>query len=209
MRVAILSESSADESALRILVDAVLGIKTTIPEMVPLQTRGWHAVRNTLSAIANNLHYRTDADGLVVVVDSNHTYLSKADPKNRLHEFQGLAQRCRESFRPLPGGRIPLKIAVGVAAPAIEAWWLCQSHPHISELAWEKGLEAKRDPYSKQELKRQLYGSEFYPLEVMTRKMTEAAHAISSDLTSLERAFPHGFGSLAKELRRWRQVGGI
>jgi hypothetical protein len=29
MRVAILSESSADEAALRILVDAVLGVKTT------------------------------------------------------------------------------------------------------------------------------------------------------------------------------------
>jgi hypothetical protein len=204
MRVAILSESTADESALRIIVDALLGVNTT-PVSMNLESRGWPAVRNILPAISKMLQYRTDAEALVVVVDSNHTYLSGNEPKNRLREFQELVQRCRQQLRNVPG-RVPLKIAVGVAAPAIEAWWLCKSNPQISEAAWEKGLIEKREPYSKLELKRQLYGSDYRSLELMTRKMTEAAQVIAGDLPALERAFPCGFGSLAHELRSWRRI---
>lgn len=204
MRVAILSESSADESALRILVDAVLGVKT-IPEATNLESRGWHAVRNTLPAISKALQYKTAAEGLVVVVDSNHTYLSGDEPKNRLRDFRELMQRCQQQLKPV-SGRVPLKIAVGVAAPAIEAWWLCKTNLQISEAAWEKGLAEKREPYSKLELKKQLYGSDYRSLELMTRKMTEAAQEIAKDLFALERAFPNGFGNLAKELRSWRKI---
>lgn len=205
MRVAILSESSADEAGLRVLVDAVLGVKTE-PVAVNLESRGWSAVRNTLPAISKALQYRTDAEGLVVVVDSNHTYLSRDEAKNRLREFQQLVQRCRQQLSRVPG-RVPLKIAVGVAAPAIEAWWLCKTNPQISEAAWEKGLDEKRDPYSKLDLKRQLYGSEYSSLEHKTLKMIEAAREVSGDVSVLERAFPSGFGSLAGELRDWRRVG--
>ena len=205
MRVAILSESSADEAGLRVLVDAVLGVKT-MPVAMNLESRGWHAVRNILPVITKQLHYRTDAEGLVVVVDSNHSYLSRNEPKNRLREFQELVQRCRQQLRPV-SGRVPLRIAVGVAAPAIEAWWLCKSNPLISEAAWEKGMDEKSDPYSKLDLKRQLYGSEFSSLAHMTLKMTEAAREMSAHLPTLERAFPGGFGSLAGELRDWRRVG--
>jgi hypothetical protein len=205
MRVAILSESSADEAALRILVDAVLGVKTTSMPL-NLESRGWSSVRNILPAVSKTLQYRTDAEGLVVVVDSNHTYLSQDEPKNRLRDFQELVRRCQRELKTVPG-RVPLKIAVGVAAPAIEAWWLCQSNPQISETAWEKGLTDKRDPYSKQELKRQLYGSDYCSLEMMTQKMTQAAEAVAGDWSLLEKSFPSGFGSLAQELRSWRRIG--
>jgi hypothetical protein len=202
MHVAILSESSADEAAMRIIVDAILGIKTSsIP--FNLQSRGWHAIRTVLPTITKQLHYRTNADGLVVIVDSNHNYVSRDHQKNRLKEFQILAEKCRSELSTIPG-RAPLKIAVGVAAPAIEAWWLCKSNAHIHEAAWEKGLDDGRDPYSKLELKKMLYGSEFYSLELSTQKMTEAAQEIASDIALLERAFPHGFGNLATELRSWR-----
>lgn len=205
MRVAILSESSADEAALRILVDAVLGVKT-IPVAASLESRGWHAVRNTLPTISKMLHYRTDAEGLVVVVDSNHTFLSRDEPKNRLRDFQELVTRCQQQLKPV-AGRVPLRIAIGVAAPAIEAWWLCKANPQISEAAWEKGMDEKRDPYSKLELKKQLYGSEFSSLAHMTLKMTGAAREVSAQIQMLERAFPSGFGSLANELRGWRRLG--
>jgi hypothetical protein len=163
-------------------------------------------VRNILPAISKMLQYRTDAEALVVVVDSNHSYVSRGEPKNRLREFQELAQRCREQLKRVPG-RIPLKIAIGVAAPAIEAWWLCKSNPHISEAAWEKGLIEKREPYSKLELKRQLYCSDYSSLELMTQKMSEAAQVITADLSAIEQAFPDGFGTLARELRSWRRIG--
>jgi len=204
MRVAILSESTADEMALRIVVDAVLAVRT-IPVAMNLESRGWSSVRSVLPTISKMLQYRTDAEALVVVVDSNHTYLSQDEPKNRLREFQELVQRCQRELKPV-AGRVPLKIAVGVAAPAIEAWWLCKSNPQICETAWEKGLADKRDPYSKLELKKQLYGSDYRSLELMTQKMTEAAHVVAGDLATFERSFPSGFGSLAKELRSWRRI---
>jgi hypothetical protein len=122
-----------------------------------------------------------------------------------LREFQELVQRCRQQLRNVPG-RVPLKIANGVAAPAIEEWWFCKSNPQISEAAWENGLALKREPYSRLELKKQLYDSDYHSLELMTRKMTEAAQVIAGDLPALERAFPEGFGTLAKELRSWRRI---
>ena len=206
MRVAILSESSADEAALRILVDGILGMQT-MPVATNLRGRGWTVVQGNLIAIAKFLHYRTDAEGLVVVVDSNHTYLSAEEGKNRLRDFQELVTRCRKQLSPVAGRSVPLKIAVGVAAPAIEGWWLCKSNPQISEAAWEKGLDENREPYSKLELKRKLYGNlEVFPLELMKQKMIESAHNLTGDLPVLERNFPNGFGSLVKELRKWRKI---
>ena len=205
MRVAILSESSADAALLRVIVDALLGVKT-IPVQTQLRSRGWTSVRSNLPKISQILHYRTDTEALVVVVDSNHTYLSRDKQKNRLRDFQALVERCRSQLSPVPG-RVPLKIALGVAAPAIEAWWLCKSHLQVSEAAWEKGLDEKRDPYSKLDLKKWLYGAENNSLEHMTLKMVEAARILEKDLTVLEQAFPQGFGSLAGEIRRWRRLG--
>lgn len=204
MRVAILSESTADEAALRVIVNAVLGINT-IPVARNLRSRGWHAVRDVLPAITKELHYKTDTEGLVVVVDSNHTYLSRDEPKNRLREFHELIERCQRELKAM-SGRVPLKIAIGVAAPAIEAWWLCKSDPQINEAVWEEGLAIKKDPYSKLELKRRLYGRDYPSLEVMTQKMVEAAQVVAGDLPALERNFPSGFGSLANELRKWRRI---
>ena len=163
MRVAILSESSADEAALRVLVDAVLGIRTSAVADLPLRSRGVDAVRATLPAIIRHLHYHTDADGLVVVVDSNHTSLEATAAKNRLLEFRDMAGNVHSNLGAV-AGRVPLRIAVGVAAPAIEAWLLCKQDQHISEAAWEEGLQNQRDPYSKVELKRQLYGVKFASL---------------------------------------------
>lgn len=206
MRVAILSESSADEAALRILVDGVLGIQTT-PVATNLRSRGWTVIQGNLISIAKFLHYRTEAEGLVVVVDSNHTYLSAEEGKNRLRDFQELVERCRKQLSPVSGRSAPLKIAIGVAAPAIEAWWLCKAHALINETAWEKGLDESHEPYSKLELKRKLYGNlEVFPLELMRQRQAEAAHEAIKNIAILERNFPNGFGSLAKELRAWRKI---
>lgn len=205
MRIAILSESSADEAALRILVNAVLGVQTT-SVAYNLQGRGYSQVRSSFEAIAKTLHYRSEAEGLVVVVDSNHTYLSGDDTKNRLRDFQEVIERCRKQFKPVANRSSSLKIAVGVAASAIEAWWLCKTHPHISESAWEKGLNEKREPYTKSQLKNMLYEREFRSLEWMTQRMTEAAHDATKDVSTLEKNFPNGFGSLVKELRSWRRI---
>lgn len=205
MRVAILSESPADEAALRILVEAMLGVRTLAPEGVSLRIRGWPAVRNILPVIAKELHFKDKADGLVAVVDSNHATVVQEHPRNRLHQMQATVRELRQALRPV-GGRVPLKLAVGVASPAIEAWWLCHGRAEISESAWENGLAEKREPYSKLDLKQDLYGVDKPGLGLETERMVEAAKQIAGNLPLLQSRFPNGFGHLAEELRQWRKL---
>ncbi len=73
MKVCIISESSADETAIRILVEGILGEATKPVEGPRLRSRGWTAVLEVLPAAIKKLHYHTDADALVVVIDSDNT----------------------------------------------------------------------------------------------------------------------------------------
>jgi hypothetical protein len=71
MRLAVFSESPADEAALRILTDGLLGQPTEPADLPALGTRGWPSVRQLLPAVMMNLHYGFHADELVLVVDSD------------------------------------------------------------------------------------------------------------------------------------------
>jgi len=142
MKVAILCESPADEVTIRILAEAVLGIKISPVPHAGLRTRGWPSVRKVFSAVLKQLHYRSDAEGLICVVDSNatpvhepiHKQPGRADPKCRLCELR----RVRDEVLAQIGPRqeMPrLKTAIGLAVPAIEAWLLCGVNLHVSEAA--------------------------------------------------------------------------
>jgi hypothetical protein len=203
MKIAILSESSADDAALRILVDAIVEVRSE-PVAVNLRTRGWPAVRIDLPPVIRALHYRTDADGLVVVADSNHSPFVPNNTPSRLHELQQRVQTLLASLSPVHG-RPVIPVAIGVACPAIEAWLLCHRRPEISEAAWQTGLATKIDPYTKLDLKRFLYGVERPSLKLETEKMIEAATELSAKIDVLEAQFPLGFGAFARELRRWRK----
>ena len=128
MKVAILSESPADEAAIRILVNAVLGEETQHPPRLSLRARGWPAVVTLLPSVLKHLHYHTDADALVVVADADDSLLHTPE-----HEEPGaMAPSCRwcivrhtigqvsETLTPV-SGRAPIRTAVGIAVPAIEA----------------------------------------------------------------------------------------
>ncbi len=96
MKVAILSESSADEAAVRVLVDALIGGATEVPARPRLQSRGWPGLMNVLPTIIGHLHYRTDCEALVVVCDSDQAPLHRAEVAiarataltNILHAFE-------------------------------------------------------------------------------------------------------------------------
>jgi len=75
MKVAIYGESPADEAALRILVDGLLGAPTEAIGFPWLKSRGWPSILQNLPKVLQYLHYQTDAQGLVVVVDSNRSPL--------------------------------------------------------------------------------------------------------------------------------------
>jgi hypothetical protein len=205
MRVAILTESPADDAALRVLVDAVLGCQTEAVVPTLRSREGWPSVYRLLSGSIFSLHHYSDAYGLVVAADGNRTSLQESSPKNRLRALQAMVDKTVASLGRVPG-RPRLRVAIGVASPALEAWLLCHRVQEISEAAWEKGLRDQTEPYSKLELKKHLYGSDRPTLPLETEKMVEAARELCGRISLLEQRFPIGFGTLARQLREWRQV---
>jgi len=210
MKLAIYSESSADEAAIRVLVNAVLGRETLSIDPPPLRERGWPSVRNLLPAVYKHLYYNTDADALVVVVDSDHAQIHNPEHERpdavptscRLCELQRIAARLRSEVREV-AGRGPLRLGIGVATPAIEAWYATGLDPHVNETAWVRAMRDKQFPYTKLGLKKLIYGTERPSIEMETERAKAAAIRVAEDLGELEARFPNGFGPLAAELRLW------
>jgi len=212
MKVAYFAESPADQAALTILTEAILGRKTESVFHAGLRRRGWPTVRTVLPAVLKELHYHTDAEGFALAVDSDntpphlpaHESPGPSDPQCRLCQLRRVAREALRDVRPRTE-RPALKIALGLAVPTIEAWLLCGVDPHVTEAAWANGLKERPGlmPYSKGILKRQLYGSSHPSLAIEIEVMKAAAERISRNLTTLEQLFPDGFGALAKTLRAW------
>jgi hypothetical protein len=212
MKIAILSESPADEAALRVLVEYVLGEPFTL---VPpsLRARGWPSVEQVLSPILRHLHFNTDADGLVVVVDSDDSVVHAAEheapgyhhPFCRVCRLRAVFRRALKNLPPARGRDRVLR-AVGLAVPAIEAWYLCGRDTSVTEAAWVAGQGIGRLPYSRRELKWRVYGTERPSLPVEIRRAVQEVTRHRGDVRRLEFDFPQGFGSLARDLRSWRTV---
>ncbi|MFH1922028.1 MAG: hypothetical protein ABIP48_19355 [Planctomycetota bacterium] len=165
-----------------------------------------------LPNVLKHLHYRTDADGLVVVVDSDrspvhqqsHTEPGKTDEKCRLCQMAKIVADVQNELRPRPRGR-PVKIALGLAVPQIEAWYLTGHDPHVSEAAWIVGLQSGKLPYTSDSLKESVYGTDEPLLALETVRATEEAERIVREgkLPLVEQLFPGGFGALANDVRSW------
>ena len=210
MKVAYFAESPADQAALTILTEAILNRKTELISHAGFRSRGWPGVRTVLPAVLKELHYHTDAEGFVLVVDSNgqpphslaHEAPNSADAKCRCCQLRRIADEVQRQVRPRVN-QMPLKIALGLAVPTIEAWLLCGVDTRVTEAAWANGLREKREPYTKPSLKEKLYGTSRPSLAVETEVMKKAATRVSKDLRSIEKLFPDGFGTLLKSLRTW------
>ena len=83
MKIAVVSESPADEAAIKILVDAVVGSES---DLYSLRTRpyGWTKIFELLPNIINGLHYGTD-------VEAPTTASADCDRDDRRHV---LVRRC-------------------------------------------------------------------------------------------------------------------
>jgi hypothetical protein len=212
MKLALLSESPADEAALRVLVEYVLGRPFT-PVQATLRARG--SVEQVLPAILRHLYFNTEADGLVVVVDSDDSPVHTAE-----HEAPGyhhpycricrLRAVFRRVFKNLPSahGRSRVLRAVGLAVPAVEAWYLCGRDTSITEAAWIEGQQAGRAPYTRRELKWKVYGTDRPTLPHEIKRAVQEVSRHHGDVRRLENDFPQGFGSLARDLRSWKQLEG-
>lgn len=213
MKIAVLSESPADEAAVLILIEGLLGSAVQPVFFPEPPTRGWNGVFKAVEPTLRHLHYRTDVEALVVTLDSDESPLHRrehgesgsCDPKCRLCKLRAKIENVQASLRSRQG-RGPIRIGLGIAVPAIEAWCLSDTDSHISESAWIQALQSRRFPFSKKSLKQTLYGSIDPPLALETKHLVEQAQRLVKDnqLSLLERLFPVGFGSLADEVRSWR-----
>jgi hypothetical protein len=217
MKVCIFSESSADEAGIQVLVEAILGEKVDVVANPRLRSRGWRPVFSLLPTVLKHMHYHSDAEAAVVVVDSDLTPVH--DPSHdepgghndecRLCCLRRVVEHTRAQLRPI-NHRPALRIAVGMTVPAIEAWYLCGRDPHVTEAAWIVGLNNKRKyPYTKIKLKEDVYGTSRPSLELETECATREATRVARRLDLLETAFPNGFGSLARDVRNWHSPAGL
>lgn len=210
MKLAVLSESSADEAAVRILVDGVLGRQTQPIDYFQPRTRGWPFVLHVLPNVIRHLYYRSDAEALAVVVDSDdspihqemHEQPGGTEKGCRLCQLREAVARVQKQLNPI-SGRERIKTAIGVAVPALEAWYRCGLDPHATEGDWIRGLQVGIGLSSRNRLKREVYGIE-RPGETLARtRATEEAQRVVQNLTLLESLFPAGFGALARDVRGW------
>lgn len=211
MKLAVLSESPADEAAISVLMQAVLKQKFTRVQP-SLRARGWPSVAQVLPSIIRHLHFNTDADGLVVVVDSDDSVVHTAahDAPEYYHPMCRMCQLraiFRQTMKKLPParGRDRILRGVGIAVPAVEAWYLCGLEETVTEANWVAGQEEQRAPYTRRELKARTYGTERPTLQQETEIAVREAKRHAHDTRRLENDFP-GFAALASELRAWPKI---
>ena len=209
MKIAVISESPADEAAIKILVDAIVGEETNL---VPLRLRpgGWPHVLQLLPSIIKALHYTTDADGFAVVVDSDnspvhandHEENEQSNSQCRLCLLRNCIQATLLELSPVASRRA-LKTAAGVAVPAIEAWYQCGVDLHVNEARWMGKLSGERINFTKESLKIAVYGSNQPSLHTETSAAVAAAKRLADNLDKLALLFPNGFGCLLADVRNW------
>ena len=211
MKIGIISESPADAAVLEILLNALTHrTHTILPNAVRQRPGGWHGVISAIRAELTNLHYRTDAGGMIAVVDSDDSPLHD-DSHEAPHSPQPNCRVCQiikdinDTRQKLKGRPVnSVNVAVGLAVPALEAWLLFDQDPHIAEARYERDLATGVNlKNARMDLKRRLYRTTAPQRHVELDIATQAANRISLDLAALETAFPKGFGRFARQIRSW------
>jgi hypothetical protein len=154
------------------------GILGEPPEPIAMDLEA-HSVPGFFSAldgVFRDVHYNSDAEGLVVVVDCDDTEPHGPDhdapigesKRCRLCKARAIIAQCRETLRPRQG-RPELKVAIGLTVPAIEAWYLVGKEHQVGEAPWHVGLAARKPPFTRPNLKKLAYGTERPSLELETK----------------------------------------
>ncbi|HWN99817.1 MAG TPA: hypothetical protein VNS63_11155 [Blastocatellia bacterium] len=207
MKLVVLSESPEDEAAVRILVDGILGSQTDHVAPPFLRTRGWSPLLSVLPGVLKQLHYHTDAEALVVIVDSDDSaphqqaHPSPDAPSCRLCRLRALADQVQRGLTEVPN-RAPLKTGFGLAVPSLEAWLRCGVDPHTIEAALIQRQDAGSRALRRQ-LKRDVYGTERPSQQVRMAHAVAEAQRLVQMIDEFERCFPDGVGSFARDVRSW------
>ncbi len=181
---------------------------TTTPEgLQSFQLEVGHQITSALLDAWTVVDFRTQAVALAISVDADDSTLHRLEHEGKATAVPGcrvceLQRRAQELISRLPSvpRRSELRIAVGVPAPALEAWLLLGVDPQCTEAAWKIRMAAERHWNERRRLKERLYGTATDPPVVVAER---EARRVAAMLPELERAFPGGFGSLARGVRRW------
>jgi len=119
-------------------------------------------------------------------------------------DLHNIATQTLARLRPV-AGRTPLKVAVGIAVPAVEAWYRCGVDSRVTESAWIHALDSRTFGYTKQSLKLDVYGTDHPSLSHETTRAIEETNRLVGEklIARLEQSFPAGFGSLLRDVQNW------
>jgi hypothetical protein len=209
MRIGFFCESPADQAAMAVFAEGILG-KPPEPINMDLEARSVPGFFGALDGVFRGAHYNSDAEGLVVVVDCDdaelhvpaHDTPGDAGDRCRLCRVRKIIALARKQLKPRKG-RPELKVAIGTPVPAIDAWYLVGKNHQVGEAAWVAGLASGRAPFTRPQLKVLVYGTDRPSLELATERAVTEARRIIGDLKAIESAFPTGFGLMAQDIRSW------
>ena len=199
MKIGFYCESPADRAALTIFTEGVLG-QPPDPISMDLQAHSVPALFRDLDGVFRGVHYHSDAEALVFVVDCDdaeiHDQAHDAPGANwercRFCQARNIIAQARKQLK-TRHGKPELKVAIGVAVPAIEAWYLVGKNHEVGEAAWLTGLKAGRPPFTRSELKKKVYGTDRPSLELETKHAKKEAHRIHPGYQGHRGRFPSRF----------------
>jgi hypothetical protein len=188
------------------------GILSQPPEPINMDLEA-HSVPGffrSLDGVYRGVHYNSDAEGLIVVVDSDDAVLHSqaheapgvTEDRCRYCQIRKIIQQARNQLKPRQD-RPELKVAWGVAVASIEAWYLVGKNHQVGEAAWKAGLTSGTLPFTARNLKELVYGTDRPSLEHETQCAVTEARRIIQNLDAIETAFPMGFALMAKLIRSW------
>src|SRR5438128_8941863 len=117
MKIGYYCESPADQAALAVFTEGILG---TPPEPInmDLEAHSVPAFFSALEGVFRGVHYNSDAEGLIVVVDCDDKEVhdtkhdtSKDGENCRLCQARGIIDRTRNQLKPRQA-RPELKVAI-------------------------------------------------------------------------------------------------
>jgi hypothetical protein len=209
MRIGFYCESPADRAAMAVFAEGILGAAPE-PISMDLEARSYPGIISALDGVFRGVHYGSDAEGFVVVVDCDDSPLHSPDhdappggePACRFCRAQQIIASARRHLKRRPG-QPELKVAVGLPVPAIEAWYLAGKNHEVGEPGWIVGLANGRPPFTRPQLKKLVYGTDRPSLELETECAVREARRIITDMSAIETALPAGFGLMARTIRSW------
>ncbi len=211
MKIAFFSESKADETVLKNLVEEISEEEieeTDIQKKLQFRSSS-HLVKN-LPVVIRSVNYSSDAEFLVISSDSDDypVHIAEHDVnENEECHLCRLRKIVKKSLTEIQGfeGQETLKVAIGIPVPAIEAWLLFGENPQVSENTWIRKQNGEKITYDRKKLKTELYGgdriSEAKRIEISIKAIQRII--VNESLNDLEKAFPQGFGSLSNEVKSW------